>query len=86
MLRSSLSSDDILNKPGRLTPEEHLIVETHPQLGYGFASNAPSLREVLEVILHHHERMDGQGYPRGLVGRNIPFEARVVAVANVQER
>ena len=75
--------DDILNKPGRLTPEERLVVETHPQLGYELASNAPSLREVLQVILHHHERMDGQGYPSGLVGRDIPFEARVVAVADV---
>ena len=75
--------DEILNKPGRLTPEERLVVETHPQLGYELASNAPSLREVLQVILHHHERMDGGGYPGGLVGRNIPFEARVVAVADV---
>ena len=55
--------DEIVNKPGRLTPEERLVVETHPQLGYQPASNAPSLREVLQVILHHHERMDGGGYP-----------------------
>ena len=75
--------DHILNKPGRLTPEERLIVETHPQLGFELASNAPSLREVLTVILHHHERMDGQGYPTGLAGRDIPLEARVVAVADV---
>ncbi|HEX4982414.1 MAG TPA: HD-GYP domain-containing protein, partial [Ilumatobacteraceae bacterium] len=75
--------DHILNKPGRLTPAERLVVETHAQLGYELASNAPSLREVLEVILHHHERMDGQGYPGRLVGREIPFEARVVAVADV---
>jgi len=75
--------DQILNKPGRLTPEERLVVETHPQLGYELASSAPSLREVLLVILHHHERMDGQGYPGGLVGVGIPLEARVVAVADV---
>jgi hypothetical protein len=75
--------DRILNKPGRLTPEERLVVETHPQLGFELASNAPSLREVLLVILHHHERMDGGGYPGGLVGRDIPLEARVVAVADV---
>jgi HD-GYP domain-containing protein (c-di-GMP phosphodiesterase class II) len=75
--------DDILNKPGRLTPDERLVVETHPQLGYELASAAPSLREVLLVILHHHERMDGQGYPGRLVGRDIPLEARVVAVADV---
>ncbi|MEP7202425.1 MAG: HD-GYP domain-containing protein [Ilumatobacteraceae bacterium] len=75
--------DEILNKPGSLTPEERKIVETHPQLGYELASTAPSLNEVLTVILHHHERLDGQGYPKGLSGMAIPLEARVVAVADV---
>jgi HD-GYP domain-containing protein (c-di-GMP phosphodiesterase class II) len=75
--------DHILNKPGALTPEERAVVETHPQLGYELASTAPSLREVLPVILHHHERVDGNGYPGGLVGRAVPLEARVVAVADV---
>ncbi|MDP9463030.1 MAG: HD-GYP domain-containing protein [Actinomycetota bacterium] len=75
--------DQILNKPGALTAEERKIVETHPQLGYELASAAPSLREVLPVILSHHERLDGMGYPAGLVGTTIPLEARVVAVADV---
>jgi HD-GYP domain-containing protein (c-di-GMP phosphodiesterase class II) len=75
--------DQILNKPGGLTAEERKVVETHPQHGYELASPAPSLREVLPVILHHHERMDGLGYPAGLVGTAIPLEARVVAVADV---
>ena len=75
--------DQILNKPGALTPEERKIVETHPRLGYELASSAPALREVLTVILHHHERMDGLGYPSGLLGTSIPLEARVVAVADV---
>jgi HD-GYP domain-containing protein (c-di-GMP phosphodiesterase class II) len=75
--------DQILNKPGSLTPEERKIVETHPRLGYELASTAPSLQEVLTVILHHHERLDGQGYPAGLSGTAIPLEARVVAVADV---
>ena len=75
--------DQILNKPGALTAEERKIVETHPQLGYELASTAPSLREVLTVILHHHERLDGKGYPNGLAGAAIPLEARVVAVADV---
>jgi HD-GYP domain-containing protein (c-di-GMP phosphodiesterase class II) len=55
----------------------------HPQHGFELASTAPSLREVLPVILHHHERMDGKGYPGGLVGNAVPLEARVVAVADV---
>ncbi|MBI5089845.1 MAG: HD domain-containing protein, partial [Actinobacteria bacterium] len=71
----------ILNKPGALTPEERAVVETHPQLGFELASSAPSLKEVLPIILHHHERVDGKGYPRGLAGAEVPLEARVVAVA-----
>jgi HD-GYP domain-containing protein (c-di-GMP phosphodiesterase class II) len=75
--------DQILNKPGALTADERKIVETHPQLGFELAATAPSLNEVLPVILHHHERLDGHGYPAGLAGVSIPLEARVVAVADV---
>jgi HD-GYP domain-containing protein (c-di-GMP phosphodiesterase class II) len=75
--------DHILNKPGSLTDEERKIVEMHPQHGFELASTAPSLHEVLPVILHHHERMDGNGYPSGLAGTAVPLEARVVAVADV---
>jgi hypothetical protein len=75
--------DEILNKPGRLDPEERRIMETHPRLGWELASSAASLREALPVILHHHERIDGGGYPDGLRGDNVPLEARVVAVADV---
>lgn len=75
--------DRILNKPGRLTAEERAVIETHPQLGYEIASAAESLREALPVILHHHERVDGAGYPAGLAGDQVPLEARVVAVADV---
>jgi HD-GYP domain-containing protein (c-di-GMP phosphodiesterase class II)/uncharacterized membrane protein len=75
--------DEILNKPGALTPAEREIIETHPRVGYELASAAPSLREVLPVILHHHERMDGGGYPSGLIGPAVPLEARVVTVADV---
>ena len=75
--------DNILNKPEKLTPEEWKIIQTHPQLGFELASAAPSLKEALPVILHHHERIDGGGYPGGLSGTDIPLEARVVAVADV---
>ncbi len=75
--------DGILNKPGRLTPEERAVIETHPQLGYEIASAARSLREALPIILHHHERFDGGGYPAGLSGFDVPLEARVVTVADV---
>jgi HD-GYP domain-containing protein (c-di-GMP phosphodiesterase class II) len=75
--------DNILNKPDKLTPEEWKVIQTHPQLGFELASAAPSLKEALPVILHHHERIDGGGYPGGLSGAEIPLEARVVAVADV---
>ena len=76
-------SNEILNKPGALDAAERRIMETHPRLGYELASGAPTLREALPVILHHHERIDGGGYPEGLRGSQIPLEARVVAVADV---
>jgi hypothetical protein len=75
--------DEILNKPDKLTPAEWKVIQTHPQLGYQLASAAPCLHEALPVILHHHERVDGHGYPVGLAGETIPLEARVVAVADV---
>jgi HD-GYP domain-containing protein (c-di-GMP phosphodiesterase class II) len=76
-------SDEILNKPGALDEAERRVMESHPRLGYELASGAHSLKEALPVILHHHERVDGGGYPNGLRGREIPLEARVVAVADV---
>jgi len=75
--------DHILNKPGALSPEERAVIETHPQLGYEIASAAKPLAETLGVILHHHERFDGNGYPHRLAGRAVPLEARVVTVADV---
>jgi HD-GYP domain-containing protein (c-di-GMP phosphodiesterase class II) len=75
--------DEILNKPGRLTQDEREVIETHPQLGYEIASGATGLEETLGVILHHHERYDGGGYPLGLTGKDVPIEARVVTVADV---
>ncbi|MET0727658.1 MAG: HD-GYP domain-containing protein [Acidimicrobiales bacterium] len=75
--------DHILNKPGQLTPDERATISTHPQLGYEIACGSAPLTEVLGVILHHHERYDGGGYPHGLTGAAIPLEARVVMVADV---
>jgi HD-GYP domain-containing protein (c-di-GMP phosphodiesterase class II) len=76
-------ADEILNKPGALEAHERQVMETHPRLGYELAAGSPALEEALPVILHHHERVDGAGYPDGLRGSQIPLEARVVAVADV---
>jgi hypothetical protein len=75
--------DEILNKPSGLTPEERVVVETHPQVGYELVVPVKELSEALPVILHHHERWDGTGYPTKLAGKAIPFIARVTALADV---
>jgi HD-GYP domain-containing protein (c-di-GMP phosphodiesterase class II) len=75
--------DEILNKPGALTPAERAVIETHPQLGHDLVAPVGVLREGLSAILHHHERVDGTGYPHRLSGSAIPYIARVVAVADV---
>ncbi|MCJ7811194.1 MAG: HD-GYP domain-containing protein, partial [Dehalococcoidia bacterium] len=72
----------ILSKAGPLTTDEWQKIQRHPELGYEMVSNAPFLREAGEIILYHHERYDGGGYPRGLKGDVIPLAARVFAVAD----
>ena len=73
----------ILDKPGRLTEEETLAMQLHPVIGHDILSPIPAMHDVLPMVRHHHERMDGKGYPDGLVGEAIPVLARVLAVADV---
>jgi HD-GYP domain-containing protein (c-di-GMP phosphodiesterase class II) len=75
--------DQILNKPGVLTVEERAEIERHPDVGWDIIRQAPSLRRALAVVRHHHERVDGTGYPDRLAGDDIPLEARIAAVADV---
>ncbi len=75
--------DSILSKPGRLTPEEMAVVKEHPVRSEEMIGRIPSLRPTLRAIRWHHERLDGSGYPDGLVGDDIPFDARILAVADV---
>jgi diguanylate cyclase (GGDEF)-like protein len=74
--------DSILNKPGRLTDDERIIMETHPALGEVIVRKAPALAAALPGVRHHHERWDGKGYPDGLSGEEIPRLARFLAVAD----
>jgi HD-GYP domain-containing protein (c-di-GMP phosphodiesterase class II) len=73
--------DRLLSKPGPLTPDERREIEQHPVEGERIVHDAVEHR-VCEVVLAHHERWDGAGYPRGLAGSEIPLAARVVAVAD----
>ncbi len=75
-------SDEILNKPGKLTTEEWEVIKVHPQLGVTIVSHARQLAPYIPGILYHHERYDGSGYPNGLKGEDIPLEARILAIAD----
>jgi putative nucleotidyltransferase with HDIG domain len=72
----------LLRKDGPLTPEERRVIELHPEYGHEMVRGIGFLGEARSAILHHHERLDGSGYPYGLVGPQIPEFARVVAVAD----
>jgi HD-GYP domain-containing protein (c-di-GMP phosphodiesterase class II) len=74
--------DRILGKPGKLTFEEFAYMKRHPILGSSIIDPIPELRGLIPNILHHHERYDGNGYPRGLKGKDIPLYARVICVAD----
>ncbi|MGW6690279.1 HD-GYP domain-containing protein [Streptomyces sp. NPDC054961] len=72
----------LLRKDGPLSPEERRIIELHPEYGHEMVRGIGFLGEARSAILHHHERVDGSGYPYGLTGEQIPVLARVVAVAD----
>ncbi|MBU1002289.1 MAG: response regulator [Proteobacteria bacterium] len=74
--------DSILGKPGPLTEDELLVMRRHPVMGRDILSNIHTLQDVLPIVYHHHERVDGAGYPDGLHGDSIPFMARIVSVAD----
>ncbi len=75
--------DSVLLKKGALSAEEFLSIKNHPQWGYDVGKRAGFHPFVLNCIRHHHEHIDGNGYPLGLAGETIPLEARIVAVADV---
>jgi len=77
-------SDAILQKPAPLTPDEAAVMRTHPDLGAHIVS-AAELYEEAEWILHHHERLDGHGYPDNLRGDEVPLESRIIMVADAFE-
>ncbi len=74
--------DAILLKPGKLTDEEWAVMRTHPVLGWQMIRNIRFLAGAAPVVLHHHERYDGKGYPAQLAGADIPLGARIFAIAD----
>ena len=77
--------EKILNKPDNLTDEEFEIVKNHPESGYRIVKSVPALAHVAQGVLTHHERWDGNGYPQGLSGDDIPYISRIISVVDTYD-
>ncbi len=75
----------VLNKTEKLTDEEFETIKKHPETGYQILRSVDEYFMISKYVLHHHERWDGKGYPEGLSGENIPFQSRIIAVADSYE-
>lgn len=74
--------NSILDKPGKLNPEEWELMKRHPEIGYRIALSCPELASIADAILAHHERWDGKGYPLGLSESQIPLISRIISLAD----
>jgi diguanylate cyclase (GGDEF)-like protein/PAS domain S-box-containing protein len=77
--------ENILNKPGKLTEREWQEIRQHPEKGYRILSTVNDMSEIAEHVLFHHERWDGRGYPKGLKGKEIPLQSRILSVADAYD-
>jgi putative nucleotidyltransferase with HDIG domain len=78
-------SDNILFKPGALTPQERETMKSHARLGHEMLRHIPFFQDALPIVLHHHEQYDGSGYPLGLSGQQIPRGARIFHVVDLYD-
>ena len=74
--------DNVLNKPDKLEAEEWKLMKKHSDIGYNILSKAKTFGDISEIVLYHHERWDGKGYPKGLKAEEIPFASRILAVCD----
>ena len=74
--------DSILLKPDKLTDEEYSEIKNHPSIGAHILGSAAAFKEMIPIVKHHHEKFDGRGYPSGLKGEEIPYLARIAAIAD----
>ena len=77
--------ETVLNKPGKLDEEEWDLIQQHPVVAGRILGPIPELSDIIDIIVHHHERYDGSGYPDGLEGSSIPLGARILAVADTYD-
>ncbi len=75
-------ADGILLKSGKLTNTEFEVMKEHSKIGWEILKNNKELQNIPEIILHHHERFDGNGYPHKISGNNIPLGSRIIAIAD----
>ncbi len=78
-------SGDIIKKPARLTDEEYRIITKHPEIGGNILTGVEFLKQARQIVMYHHERLDGKGYPYQLAGRDIPLGVRILQVADVYD-
>ncbi len=74
--------DRILHKKGRLLPHEFALIQQHPIIGYNTLKKSKKLSQISRIVLHHHERWDGEGYPTGIAGKKIPLGSRIIAICD----
>ncbi|MCT4687079.1 HD-GYP domain-containing protein [Vallitalea sp.] len=74
--------DNILNKPSKLQPYEYNIVKNHSRMGYDILMKSKNLKDIAIIVLYHHERWDGKGYPEGLKEKEIPLASRIIAISD----
>ncbi len=77
--------DGILHKGGRLEPEEYEVIKSHTAIGDALCANLRTLHQVRPIVRHHHERLDGSGYPDGLRGDDVPLLAQIVSIVDLYE-
>lgn len=77
--------ESVLTKPEKLTQEEYNLIQKHCDFGYDLIKDLPQMEKVKDIVLYHHEKCDGNGYPKGLVGKDIPLLARIVCIADAYD-
>lgn len=77
--------DCIINKPGKLTDKEYELIKKHPVYSHELLAALPTFSKIKDIVLFHHERYDGKGYPNGLRGEEIPLGARIIAIADTYD-
>ena len=74
--------DIVLKKETKLTDEEYTVIKSHPETGAAILKHIKSLKHLVPAVYHHHERFDGDGYPQGVKGNDIPLHARIIGIAD----